>query len=130
MRRSASTVAALACLCLGACATNDPGTGEVDPDALIGTWRVDLRPSPDSDPYYKQFVVTSVDGNSFTGTFYDTPVSEARINADWGNIRIAFVTTDGSGAYHHSAVLDRNTLEGMSNSTGRGFLSYWSAKRQ
>ena len=80
--------------------------------------------------YYKEFVVTSVEGNTFTGTFYDTEISEARINTDWGKLRIAFTTTDGSGAYNHSAVLEGDTLEGLSNSTGRGFLSYWSAEKQ
>ena len=74
--------------------------------------------------------MTSVNGNSFSGTFYDTEISQARINTDWGKLRIAFVTTDGSGPYHHSAVLEDDTLEGLSNSTGRDFLSYWSAVRQ
>ncbi len=116
--------------CLGACASATSTTNVVDPDGLLGTWIVDLRPTPGSDPYYKEFVVTSVQGRSFTGTFYDTPVSQARINTDWGKLRIAFVTTDGSGPYHHSAVLEDDTLEGLSNSTGRDFLSYWSAVRQ
>jgi len=94
---------------------------------LLGTWTVDLRPTPASEPYYKEFVVTSVQGSSFTGTFYDTPISQARLNVDWGKLRIAFVTADGSGPYNHSAVLEGNRLEGLSNSTGRDFLSYWSA---
>jgi hypothetical protein len=115
---------------LVSCAASGPDTSPVSADFLIGTWTVDLRPMPTADPYYKTFVVTSVDGNSFEGTFYDTPVSEGRINADWGKLRIAFVTADGSGAYHHSAVLEDDRLEGMSNSTGRGFLAYWSAVKQ
>jgi hypothetical protein len=39
----------------------------------------------------------------------------------------AFVTADGSGPYNHSAVLWDGRLEGLTNSTGRDFLSYWSA---
>ena len=94
---------------------------------LVGTWWVDLRPTPEADAYLQPFVVTSVEDGRFDGTFYGAPVSEARINTEWGTVRIAFVTADGSGAYHHSAVLDGDRLVGLSNSTGRDFLAYWSA---
>ena len=120
----------LVCLCLGACESTEEFQQPVAPAILLGTWQVDLRPTPDAEPYYKEFVVTSVQGNSFSGSFYGAAISQARINTDWGNLRIAFVTADGSGAYHHSAVLDDNKLEGLSNSTGRNFLSYWSAVKQ
>jgi hypothetical protein len=97
---------------------------------LVGTWKVDLRLSPTTEAYYQEFVVASVEGKTFTGTFYGTPVTQARINTDWGAVRIAFVTSDGSGQYNHSAVLIGHKLEGLSNSTGRNFLSYWSAIKQ
>ena len=58
--------------------------------ALVGTWKVDLRPTPGAEPYFQEFVVTSVQGKSFTGTFYGTPVTNAHINTDWGAVR--FVT--------------------------------------
>ena len=112
---------------LGGCAVVDSTPDVADADTLLGTWKVDLRPTPDADPYYQEFVVTSVEANTFTGTFYGTQISQGRINTDWGKLRIAFVTADGSGAYNHSAVLQGSTLEGLSNSTGRDFLSYWSA---
>ena len=117
----------LLCTCLAACAAVTPSPEPATANALLGTWVVDLRPTPDAEPYFKEFVVTMVDESSFTGTFYDTDISEARINSEWGKLRIAFVTVDGSGAYHHSAVLEGDKLEGLSNSTGRNFLSYWSA---
>jgi hypothetical protein len=91
---------------------------------------VDLRPDPAAEGYYQQFVVTAVQGKTFSGTFYGTPISQARINTDWGAVRIAFVTADGSGAYNHSAVLTGDKLEGLTNSTGRDFLSYWSATKE
>ena len=116
--------------CLCACAFNESPQQSVAPAILLGKWQVDLRPTPDSEPYYKEFVVTSVNDDTFAGTFYDAKVSQARINTDWGKLRIAFVTADGSGAYNHSAVLESNRLEGLSNSTGRGFLSYWSAVKK
>jgi hypothetical protein len=123
--------ALLLCACLVACVTSDRSARvEAPGTTLLGTWQVDLRPTPDSAPYFKEFIVTSIDGNAFSGTFYDTEISEGRINTDWGKLRIAFTTADSSGAYNHSAVLEGDRLEGLSNSTGRGFLSYWSAVKQ
>jgi hypothetical protein len=100
------------------------------PQTLVGTWQVDLRPTPDAEPYVQEFVITAVAGNTFTGTFYGTPVEQARINSIWGKLRIAFVTRDGSGPYNHSAVLEGTRLEGLTNSTGRDFLAYWSAEKK
>ncbi len=124
-----ATALALALL-LTSCVTR--GTSDHDPNAsqLIGVWKVDLRPKPGAEAYYKEFIVTEVNGKTFSGTFYGSPVSQARINTDWHTIRIAFVTEDNSGPYHHSAVLSGEQLDGLSNSTGRNFLSYWSAKKQ
>ena len=39
---------------------------------LIGTYKIDLRPTPDSEPYYQYFVITEVSESSITGTFYGT----------------------------------------------------------
>ena len=98
-----------------------------DATALVGTWKVDLRPTPDAGEYFQEFVVTSIDGKTFQGTFYGSPISQGRINTDWYAVRVAFVTEDQSGPYNHSAVLKDGKLEGLTNSTGRNFLSYWSA---
>lgn len=99
-----------------------------DASVLVGTWKVDLRPTPSAAPYFQEFVVTQVNpNNTFEGTFYGAPVSQGRINSAWGAVRIAFVTSDQSGPYNHSAVLQGRTLEGLTNATGRDFLSYWSA---
>ena len=97
---------------------------------LVGVWKVDLRPTPGAPAYFQEFVVSSVQGKTFTGTFYGAPVEQARINTDWGAVRIAFVTSDASGPYNHSATLVGGRLEGLTNSTGRDFLSIWTATRQ
>ena len=73
--------------------------------------------------------MSSIKGKTFSGTFYGAPIEQARINTDWGTVRIAFVTSDQSGPYNHSATLVGNQLEGLTNSTGRDFLSYWSAAK-
>ena len=112
------------------CSAMEQPTAPVSADYLVGTWQVDLRPTPDAEPYYQDFIVSEVNGNSFTGSFYGTEITEARINTDWGTLRIAFVTADGSGPYYHSATLIGDRLEGLSNSSGRDFLSYWSAVKQ
>ena len=130
VRRAFTVSWLLLSCCLASCAAVDSSIESVDADALLGSWTVDLRPTPGSAPYYKEFAVTSVQGNTFSGTFYGTEISQARINVDWGKLRIAFVTADGSGPYNHSAVLDDDTLEGLSNSTGSNFLSDWSAVKE
>jgi len=111
------------------CAAQNQNVQLVDPQGLVGSWKVDLRPRPNDPAYFQEFVVTSVKGKTFTGTFYGAPIEQARINTDWGSLRIAFVTSDQSGPYNHSATLIGGRLEGLTNSTGRDFLSYWSATK-
>ncbi len=100
-----------------------------DPANLVGTWQVDLRPTPDAEPYFQAFVVTSVDGDSLQGTFYGSPIERGRINAAWGSVQFAFVTSDGSGPYNHAGRLEGKRLEGSTYSLGRGFLLPWRAER-
>lgn len=114
---------------IAGCAAQNQNVQLVDPQGLVGSWKVDLRPRPNDPAYFQEFVVTSVKGKTFTGTFYGAPIEQARINTDWGSLRIAFVTSDQSGPYNHSATLIGGRLEGLTNSTGRDFLSYWSATK-
>ncbi|MCB9868447.1 MAG: hypothetical protein H6837_01240 [Planctomycetes bacterium] len=95
----------------------------------MGTWRVDLRPTPNAKPYFKEFVVERVDGKGFTGTFYGTPIENAQVNADWGRLRFAFTTSDGSGTYHTSGEVLGDRLNGTTHSIGRRFLAVWRAER-
>lgn len=129
-RRATGLLAVLACSCLSGCATYASPPKLMAEEILPGTWEVDLRPTPSAEPYYQELVVTSVEGKAFSGTFYGSTISQARINTDWGKLRIAFTTVDGSGAYNHSATLEGKKLEGLSNATGRNFLSYWSAVKK
>lgn len=57
-----------------------------DPNKLEGTWQVDLRPTPESEPYFKDFEITLAGENSFNGKFYDTEFSGGRLNSDWSKI--------------------------------------------
>ncbi len=114
---------------IGGCAVYGQDTNPLSSNELVGVWKVDLRPTPNDPPYFQEFVVTSVKGKTFAGSFYGAPVEQARINTDWGSVRIAFVTSDQSGPYNHSAILIDGRLEGLTNSTGRDFLSFWSATK-
>ncbi len=110
-----------------ACATVPDPDPVPSVDALVGTWQVDLRPTPQSDPYFQEFVIMRAADGSFSGTFYGAEISEVRTNSDWGALRVAFITSDGSGPYNHTAVLRGDRLEGQTHSLGRDFLAYWSA---
>ncbi|MCB9876682.1 MAG: hypothetical protein H6835_03680 [Planctomycetes bacterium] len=80
--RLAASVAGL----LAACATSPAPRATPDPSVLIGTWRVDLRPTPDADPYFQEFVVDDV-ADGLRGSFYGTAIADGRINGDWGALR-------------------------------------------
>jgi hypothetical protein len=121
-------LALLATLLLSSCASPLP-PAPISAGSLLGTWKVDLRPVPGAPDYYKAFVVTGIDGKSFSGTFYGSPIHDGRINTDWGEVRFAFVTDDLSGPYNHAGVLRGGKMEGTSHSIGRQFLSYWTAVR-
>jgi hypothetical protein len=123
---------ALLCLALlaASCSTTGQNPANVDPSGLIGRWKVDLRPTPTAPEYFQEFVISEVSGKTFIGAFYGTPITQGRINADWGAVYFAFETADNSGPYHHSGVLRGNRMEGLTNSAGRNFLSYWTATRQ
>lgn len=97
--------------------------------ALLGTWRVDLRPNPQAPAYFKEMVVAAV-GDAPQGTFYGAPIQDVRFNRDWGTLHVAFTTQDSSGVYHHTArLVAPGRLEGTSHSLGRRFLAIWSAER-
>lgn len=69
----------LTCLCIQASAQTP------DPSALVGSWQVDLTPKPGAEPYFQKMVITEVNDSTFTGTFYyDSEITEARFNTDWG----------------------------------------------
>lgn len=131
-RGTAAAVSSLVSTWLVAgCASAPPQAPAVSPAAsLVGTWQVDLRPEPSAPPYYQPMEVTQVEGGRFSGSFYGAPFKDGRINADWGPVRIAFVTADATVEYHHSATLVDGRLEGLTHAPGRGFLAVWRAQKR
>lgn len=131
-----TALAALCSLALGAWTAGGPTVGTegaspaTDPSDLIGEWRVDLRPTPDSDPYYVEFTVVSADADGMTGTFYDSAIETSAINDDWGDLRFAIVTVDGSARYVTTGVLKGETLSGTTYSPDRDLFAVWTAERK
>ena len=129
MRKQSMLGAMLFLMMASGCAEPPSPEAPASPEALTGTWRVDLRPTPDAEPYYQEFVVESVEGDTILGTFYGTAIEHGRLNTDWGQVRFAFPTADDSGPYNTSGVLNGTQIEGTTHSLGRDFLAVWSAER-
>ena len=101
---------------------------ELDVEELLGTWTVDLRPTPDAEAYTTELVIAH-DEHGLQATFYGTEGTHVTVNDDWQEVRVALVTEDGTGVYHTSFVLVGETLVGTTHSLGREFLSRWTATR-
>ncbi len=106
------------------------GNDSVSWNTLEGVWVIDLRPSPDAEPYTQEFKVTEVSGNTFQGIFYGSRLEEARINRNWDQLYFAFSTKDGSFAYYHSGYLKDGVLYGISYCPGREFVQPWTGVRK
>jgi hypothetical protein len=96
-----------------------------NPDSILGSWEIDLRPSPEADPYVQEFQVTGVTGNTFQGYFYGSPLREAKLNRNWDRIYFAFTTSDQNHDYYHSGYLLDGKLYGVSYCPGREFVQPW-----
>jgi CubicO group peptidase (beta-lactamase class C family) len=96
-----------------------------DKDKIKGTWIIDLRPEPNSEPYLKDFIITPNEGKSFSGEFYGTEFSNGIFNSDWENLYFAFSTKDEANTYFHSGYIIGNKIYGISYSSERKFTSHW-----
>jgi len=99
-------------------------------DKIKGTWLIDLRPSPNSDPYLKDFIITPTDGKEFSGEFYGTEFSTGIFNTDWENVYFAFTTKDKTNIYFHSGYISGNKIYGVSYSEQRKFTSHWTGTKK
>lgn len=106
-----------------------PSPTTPNPQDLLGNWIVYLRPSPKSAPQEKAMRFTSLEKGLLKGSFYDTAFEAGRVNADWGAVRFAFTTRDGSSSYCTQGVLRGDRIEGTTLSEERGFLAVWTAHR-
>lgn len=99
-------------------------------DSVLGTWIIDLRPTPESAPYLKEFKFTRVEGKKFDGEFYGYPFTGGFLNTDWDNIYFAFTTQDQSGTYYHSGYVECNKVYGITLNESRGFVLPWKGQKK
>jgi len=98
-------------------------------DALTGTWKIDLRPSPESPAYLQEFVIQKIEGRTFSGTFYGSDVRDTQINFNWDRLYFAFTTSDNTHEYYHTGYYFDGQLIGTSYCPGRDLLQPWVGKR-
>lgn len=102
---------------------------KVELDSIVGTFIIDLRPTPASEPYLKPFKFTKIEGKRFDGEFYGYPFSGGFLNTDWNKIYFAFTTADQSGTYYHSGYIEGNKVFGITLNEARGFVLPWKGER-
>lgn len=97
---------------------------------LVGEWQIDLRPTPDAEPYYQIFAIEAVTDSGLTGTFYGSQLEDAYVNTEWPETYFAFTTRDATHAYYHSGYLKDGKLMGTSYCPGRNFIARWTGVRK
>ena len=105
-------------------------SNDFDFEKIKGSWVIDLRPTPTSEPYLKDFVITPTIGREFSGEFYDTPFNIGVFNTDWENIYFAFSTGDRDNTYFHSGYIKGDEMIGVSYSESRKFTSHWTGTKR
>ena len=96
----------------------------------MGTWKIDLRPSPESEGYFQSFHIEIINGNAFSGTFYGSEIKNALINRNWPKIYFAFSTSDQNNEYYHTGYLQNNKVYGITYCPGREFTAPWNGIKE
>lgn len=96
-----------------------------DLNKIKGTWLLDLRPDPKSEPYLKEFIIEPIKGREFGGEFYGTKFKGGYFNTDWDTLYFAFKTGDKENTYYHSGEIIGEIIYGISYSPERKFTSHW-----
>jgi hypothetical protein len=108
----------------------EPALTKPNANDALGTWVIDLRPTPESKPYLKDFKFAKIDGKKFDGEFYGYPFEGGLLNTDWDKIYFAFTTSDQSGTYYHSGYIEGNKIYGMSLNESRQLMLPWSGEKK
>jgi len=99
-------------------------------DTLIGKWTIDLRPTAESEGYFQSFVIESIEGNTFKGTFYGSQLEKSLLNDNWEKLYFAFTTKDQSNDYYHSGYLLNGKLFGITYCPNREFTAPWIGEKE
>lgn len=98
-------------------------------DLLAGNWQVDLRPSPDAEPYYQELAIKVSKSGRLSGRFYGSKFKKGLLNDAWPQLYFAFQTRDKNNTYFHSGYLDGDRLHGQTYCPERSFIAPWTATR-
>lgn len=99
--------------------------------SFVGVWDVALHFDPTQPPSETVLEIDAVEAGTLSGSFYGTEFEVARAVSFQGEMRMSFMTSDGSGPYASAArLLPDGSLSGQTLSTGRGFLMAWTAKKR
>ncbi len=99
-------------------------------ESIKGIWIIDLRPTPKSEAYYKDFIITPTEGKDFSGEFYGSSFTNGKFNTDWDKVYFAFSTVDKENTYYHSGYIEGDTISGTSFSADRKFISHWTGRKK
>jgi len=97
---------------------------------LLGEWILDLRPSPDADPYLQPLIIDKQNGKDFEGSFYGSPIKEAFLNESWDKLYFAFKSSDSSNTYYQSGYIIGDEIFGITYCPNRNFVMPWSGKKK
>lgn len=109
---------------------NVPNPASYQVEILIGNWIIDLRPTPESDGYFQEFNIVSVDDNLFKGTFYGSEIEKPILNKNWDKLYFAFTTRDQSNEYYHSGYFEGGKLFGITYCPNRNFAAPWTGEKK
>lgn len=98
---------------------------------LIGTWKLDMSPQDTTDNNFAMMRIDTIDGYSFTGTFYRDGVAlqNGQLNTQRGIVYGALTSGDNSGSYNSTFYLKDGKLYGTTHAIDRNFLSVWIATK-
>ena len=97
---------------------------------IVGEWIIDLRPSPDADPYLQTFTVVVQNEKNFVGSFYGSPVENTSLNNSWDKLYFAFKSSDSTHEYYQSGYIVGEEIFGTTFCPGRNFVMPWSGKKK
>ena len=98
-------------------------------ESLVGKWILDLRPSPDADPYFQSLLINQQREDKFTGLFYGSAIQEVYLNKNWDKLYFAFKTSDNSNEYYQSGYIVGEEIFGVTFCPGRDFVLPWSGRK-
>ena len=104
---------------------------DVNPEVLIGSWKLDMTPENEKDANFAMMRIEKVENQSLRGVFYreGVKIRDGFINTQRGIVYGALVSSDNSGKYNSSFYYKDGVLYGSTHAIDRGFLAVWTATR-